>query len=644
MPIVKQTSGGDGAFDFTSSQLGDFTLVTSSGTASQSFTNLSPGSYSVAETVPDGWVLSNAFCDNGDSPDNITLAAGESVTCTFANVKQDSLTIVKQTQGGDDAFDFTSSSLGDFTLVTKKGEAKLSFTDLNPGNYDVSETVPDGWSLESASCDNGDDPANITLAAGEAVTCTFSNAREDTLIIEKQALCGDGAFGFTSSQLGDFTLTTSNGSASRSFNDLSPGTYAVSETVPSGWDLTGAACDNGDSPDAVTLGAGETVTCRFDNRRQPGSGGQILVDTRARGGDATFTYTSPQLGTYQIEEILPPGWALAGASCSNGDDPSAVTLAAGQSVTCTFDNVKGDAIIIEKRTIGGDGSFAFTGSLGAFTLDTTNGSASQSFTDLSPGTYSVTETVPSGWDLTDSGCDNGDDPASVTLGAGETITCTFENTLQSAVTGVIEVDTQALGGNATFAYSSPQLGSFSATTLNGFASNRFASLTPGSYAVSPVAQAGCSDGSAPDAIDLSAGETVTCTFVYSRQGGSTTLTIAKQTDGGDGTFAFTSAQLGNFNLTTNGGTASRSFTGLAAGSYNVSEGETSGWKLTNATCDNGDSPDNISLSDGETVTCTFSNRLAAAGIPTLSPPALALLAILMTLMAGWARQRGRRRF
>ena len=56
---------------------------------------------------------------------------------------------------------------------------------------------------------------------------------------------------------------------------------------------------------------------------------------------------------------------------------------------------------------------------------------------------------------------------------------------------------------------------------------------------------------------------------------------------------------------------------------------------------NGDSPDNISLNDGETVTCSFSNRLAAAGIPTLSPPALALLAMLMSLMVGWARQRGR---
>jgi uncharacterized protein (DUF2141 family) len=580
--IEKRTTGGDGSFAFTSAKLGAFSLTTSNGFASRSFADLAPGTYTVAETVPAGWSLTSATCDNGDAPNAVTLAAGDIVTCTFENTELDSITIVKQTVGGDGTFDFTSAQLGAFSLTTVNGTASQSFTNLSAGTYSVSETLPNGWELGSATCDNGDTPDSITLAAGEAVTCTFANIKEDTITVVKQTTGGDGDFDFTSSQLGAFTLVTSNGTAQRSFPDLSPGTYSVAETVPDGWELSGA-------------------------------------------------------------------------TCSNGDDPAAITLAAGEAVVCTFENLKEDTLIIEKRTIGGDGAFAFTSDLpnaSSFSLTTTNGSASRSFPDLSPGTYSIAETVPGGWDLTDATCDNGDDPSAVTLAAGETVTCSFENTLQSAVTGVIEIDTQALGGNATFAYTSPQLGSFSATTLNGFASNRFASLNPGSYAVSPVAQAApsgwtltnasCSDGSAPDAIDLSAGETVTCTFVYSRQGGDTTLIIAKQADGGDGTFPFTSAQLGAFNLTTNGGSASRSFTGLASGSYSVTEGETAGWQLIDARCDNGDSPDSITLNTGETVTCTFSNRLVGAGIPTLSPPALALLAILMTLMAARMRQRGRR--
>ena len=89
--------------------------------------------------------------------------------------------------------------------------------------------------------------------------------------------------------------------------------------------------------------------------------------------------------------------------------------------------------------------------------------------------------------------------------------------------------------------------------------------------------------------------------------------MVKQTIGGDGAFDFTSSQLGDFTLVTSNCSAS---------------------------CDNSDDPANITLSAGETVTCTFSNRFVGVGIPTLSPPALALLAILMTLMAARMRQRG----
>jgi hypothetical protein len=122
------------------------------------------------------------------------------------------------------------------------------------------------------------------------------------------------------------------------------------------------------------------------------------------------------------------------------------------------------------------------------------------------------------------------------------------------------------------------------------------------------------------------------------------LMIAKQSRGGDGTFFFTSDsdQIGNFALATSDGVASQMFSGLAPGFYSVSESQIGGWQLVDASCDNGDSPDEIMLGAGERVTCTFGNRLSAAGIPTLSAPALALLAILVTLMAGWARRRGRR--
>ena len=56
--------------------------------------------------------------------------------------------------------------------------------------------------------------------------------------------------------------------------------------------------------------------------------------------------------------------------------------------------------MVEKRTVGGDGAFAFSSNLpgaASFVLTTTNGAASQSFTGLQPGTYNISETVPAGW-------------------------------------------------------------------------------------------------------------------------------------------------------------------------------------------------------------------------------------------------------
>ena len=49
----------------------------------------------------------------------------------------------------------------------------------------MSETVPTGWDLTSATCDDGSDPASIGLAAGETVTCTFNNQKDAVIIVDK---------------------------------------------------------------------------------------------------------------------------------------------------------------------------------------------------------------------------------------------------------------------------------------------------------------------------------------------------------------------------------------------------------------------------------------------------------------------------
>src|SRR5207249_4764096 len=70
---------------------------------------------------------------------------------------------------------------------------------------------------------------------------------------------------------------------------LNPGTYSVSETPLAGWDLTGATCDNGNSTGAITLAAGQTLTCTFTNTQR----GHIIVKKVTNPGGSSQSFATP---------------------------------------------------------------------------------------------------------------------------------------------------------------------------------------------------------------------------------------------------------------------------------------------------------------------------------------------------------------
>jgi uncharacterized protein (TIGR03437 family) len=380
--------------------------------------------------------------------------AGATTTCTFANTQQGaSIKVVKITVGGDGTFAFTSN-FGLASLTTSGGTASQTFSGLTPGgSYHVSETVPAGWTQTSATCTNGT-PAAITVVAGATTTCTFSNTQQGASIkVVKNTVGGNGTFAFTSN-FGLTSLTTVGLTASQTFSGLTPGgSYHVSETVPTGWTQTSATCTNG-TPAAITVVAGATTTCTFLNT-QATQTGSIRVVKNAVGGDGTFTFTgtlgltslttiggtaSRTFGSltpgssFSVSETVHTGWTLTSASCTNGT-PAAITVVAGATTTCTFLNTQATqtgSIRVVKNTVGGNGTFTFTSNFGLASLTTSGttsgGTASQTFGGLTPGgSYSVRETVPTGWTQTSASCDNGT-PAAITVAAGATTTCTFTNT------------------------------------------------------------------------------------------------------------------------------------------------------------------------------------------------------------------------
>ncbi|GIV79241.1 MAG: hypothetical protein KatS3mg050_3635 [Litorilinea sp.] len=107
-------------------------------------------------------------------------------------------------------------------------------------------------------------------------------------------------------------------------------------------------------------------------------------------------------------------------------------------------------IIVIKRTVpeGAAGQFSFTGDLGEFDL---GDGESHDSGPLLPGTYQVAEApLPRGWTLQEATCDDGSEPGSIDLAAGETVTCTFVNALHdlALVKSLPEVLTTIRPGDA----------------------------------------------------------------------------------------------------------------------------------------------------------------------------------------------------
>jgi hypothetical protein len=184
-------------------------------------------------------------------------------------------------------------------------------SDFYAGLYKVEEsTIPLGWTPSDTAykCVSDMyptaiiDPIHIDLNPGETITCTFYNEQNTgTIVIEKETIFGDGTFDFTSDELGPFSIITTGGSGSKTFEDQITGTYSVFETVPAGWTLINATCEDDEGteldPDEFILEPDATVTCTFVNKKQLAdltvTKTAVPTFTRTWDWDITKTATAP---------------------------------------------------------------------------------------------------------------------------------------------------------------------------------------------------------------------------------------------------------------------------------------------------------------------------------------------------------------
>ena len=297
------------------------------------FTGLETGTYSVKETLKDGWANTTDLCQN------VTLSAGGSETLNFGNQGGLSISGMKFNDlDGDGDKDTGEPGLDGWEInlsghatgtATTAGGGFYSFANLEPGTYTVSETLKAGWT-QTYPAAPGTHTVNLTDAS--ATDNDFGNWQPGTITIEKQTE-PDGGIGFSFTGTGfptdcDLDAFTLDDNEQESCDNLEPGIYIITESsLPADWDLTGISCsgnatvkfgdgssfhDNfalGDDSIQITLGAGESATCTFTNEERvpPASIDIYLTKTATDGAGNKITQAYVGDTIVYVFEVLNTG-------------------------------------------------------------------------------------------------------------------------------------------------------------------------------------------------------------------------------------------------------------------------------------------------------------------------------------------------
>jgi hypothetical protein len=350
---------------------------------STTLTGLAPGTYNVAETTLAPYI------GQASHPVTITLPSCSGST-TFTNefgLASAQVRKVTVPAGSEAGWVMTLTGPGTpigGESVTTTGTGYTAFsTQLQEGSYTVTETPQAGWDQTgSTGCSF---TVNYPADADAVFSCTFTNTRRGSITIIKNAVPDDAQdFGYTTSGSGlsSFSLdddadpTLSN---TRTFTNLVPGSYSVTETLPvTGWDLTALSCSstNGSSTtgtnlgtgvSSITLGAGDSVTCRYTNTKR----GHVTVHKTENGGTPTTAYTFRLTGGPDNVNLTQT------TSAGNGGDLDFGLLKPGSYTLCELAVPAGTHSTLEDQggtlnTTTGDVCLTFTltaGETRAFSID-----------------------------------------------------------------------------------------------------------------------------------------------------------------------------------------------------------------------------------------------------------------------------------
>ena len=675
--------GIGGNFSFT----GDLAFQIASPDRATTFKALSPGRYEVTQaTRPPNIELQTLNCNESGTRDSTTtgttatiqLQAGETVRCIYTNRLKVGRIIIENRAypvgiGGN--FSFT----GDLAFQIASPDRATTFKALSPGRYEVTQaTRPPNIELQTLNCNESGTrdstttgtTATIQLQAGETVRCIYTNANVNLppnsrgrVVIEKQAPAvhlplQEPSGNFEHNFSGSTALTGLIASGNDLEYAVEPGTYRVSEIVPSLDQFVSLDCDDTNSETdsrtaTIRVEANEIVRCVWVNRDSPArvviekqapavhlplqepsgnfehnfSGSTALTGLIASGNDLEYAV---EPGTYRVSEIVPSLDQFVSLDCddtnSETDSRTAtIRVEANEIVRCVWVNRDSPArVVIEKQAPAvhlplqepsGNFEHNFSGSTALTGLIASGNDLEYA---VEPDTYRVSEIVPSldqfvSLDCDDANSETDSRTATIRVEANEIVRCVWVNTagatgdarnvtltddLPAAPSLTWSLDPAVAGCSIEGRLLSCSFGSLAdGQTVSVHVTSRTTTASCGRHDNTAVARA---DNRTP--VQASASVTVICpAMIIVRK-----VTVPSP-DATDTSFGFTTGGgLSPAAFTLKNG-ESRTFTNLVPGAgYSVAETTPAGWDLTSV-CSGRSTISNIDVAPGETVTCTFTN-------------------------------------
>ncbi|GAA3841632.1 hypothetical protein GCM10022243_05070 [Saccharothrix violaceirubra] len=496
------------------------------------FENLVGGTYTVAEpTQPTGYLdgVDTAGTSGGtatppDSIVNLTLAGGADATgYLFSEYVGTSISgyVLDDAEDGVAGVTITLTGPGGPFTVQTGSDGLWAFLGLAPGTYTVTETQPLGYldgpdTAGTAGGTPGSDAfTGIVLVSGQVATgYTFTEDRGSIAGIVFDDLDGDGVLDLgevgipgvtltltgTDDASGAVTLTAVTDSGGNYTFDVIGGTYAITETQPTafvdGTETAGTAGGEIEPPDsivAIDLDPGEDATgYLFADLKGASVSGYVLdqngdgiagvtitlvgptagasvpppSQTTVTNSEGFFQFLGLKPGSYSLIESQPPGYQDGGDQAGDGggsagnDTITDIELSPGQEAQdYEFAEVSGSiagTVFVDKDDDGvlDPGEVGIEGVQLALlpdgnppvTLTTTDQDGNFVFTNLAAGEYTIAENQPTGYGQgqvvvgTGGGTVEGDVIEGIVVPTGQAVTEYLFAELAGTISGVVWED------------------------------------------------------------------------------------------------------------------------------------------------------------------------------------------------------------